>query len=137
MNNNHFSRIRAFAGPNALEPSRNPVSNTSPDPNILDGVLEGLRIVTGYIPSSGTVTDPSRGFTSTYDPGSNIYTVTLVPPFSDLLYTVNVTSSTSNPLFMPSVLNQTNGTFNVQLFDITIGLPNPVPANFYFTAIGN
>jgi hypothetical protein len=61
----------------------------------------------------------------------------LVPPFSDLLYTVNVTSSTSNPLFMPSVLNQTNGTFNVQLFDITIGLPNPVPANFYFTAIGN
>jgi len=66
MSNDRFSRIRAFAGPNALEPSRNPEKQHT---NIVRGVLEGLRIVTGYIPSSGTVTDPSRGFTSVYTGG--------------------------------------------------------------------
>jgi hypothetical protein len=129
MSNDRFSRIRAFAGPNSLEPSRNPSEQNT---NIVRGVLEGLRIVTGYIPSSGTVTDPSRGFTSIYT-GAGIYVVTLVPPFSNAgSYTVNVTLY--NTIQLVSSVIVTNNQIFVYFKDFG-GLA--VPSNFYFTAIGN
>ena len=133
MSNDRFSRVRAFAGPNALEPSRSP-EPIPYSPTAVSGVLEGLRVVTGYVPKLTNITDPSQGFTSIYDSGSNIYTVTLVPPFSDLLYTLNVTPNTSDPLYTSSVLVQSTGDFNVY-FSTLPG--NLVPIDFFFTAIGN
>jgi len=42
MSNDRFSRVRAFAGPNALEPSRNPAGPS------------GSRVVGGYVASTAT-----------------------------------------------------------------------------------
>ena len=99
MSNDRFSRVRAFAGPNALEPSRNPAGPS------------GSRVVGGYVASTATgLVGNQYTLSPTGAPGTCV--LSFNPPFYNPVAVVSPTAgpnwsvySTQGPLSSQVTVN--------------------------------
>jgi len=131
MSNDRFSRVRAFAGPNALEPSRNPEflsssSNHSPPfPKIVAG--EGFpqgNSNSSYTVVPGTTTTPMTVTLTTIFPVTTGFTVVVTEAFDAAFLT--------NPRLVTNVEVTSLNTFNVRFADTSGILYN---RGFHFIAM--
>jgi hypothetical protein len=115
MSNDRFSRVRAFAGPNALEPSRNPEflsssSNHSPPfPQIVagEGAPQGNSNLS-YTVVPGTTTTPMTVTLATIFPATG-FTVVVTEVFDNTSLTI--------PRLVTLVEITSLNTFNVRFVD--------------------
>ena len=127
MSNDRFSRVRAFAGANALEPSRNPDE------------LDGRRIITGnmYLLPDGSVKFSGTGFTVQYI-ATGQYIINFSTPFLSTLYSfvANVSPNLNNILKYPVCTILSGSQVKVDLYAIPT-FNSLLDASFSFIAIGN
>ena len=131
MSNDRFSRVRAFAGPNSLEPSRNPSGPSE---------LDGRRIITGNVsllPDGSTIVS-GAGFTVEHLVTTGQYTINFSTPFLSTLYSfvANVNPNLNNIFQYPLCAILSGSQVKVDLYELPTFI-NLNDGSFSFIAIGN
>jgi len=146
MSNDSFSRIRAFAGPNALEP-RSALMSTLPGPagptgpvgpldqTIIRGFTNNLKLIQGSVLDTGVGVLPLNGYTCS-STSLGQYTILFNNAFASSDYSIVATPESDTPIATCFVESSSKSSSSFVLNMYNLSGSTPVACGFTFIAIG-